>query len=171
MEAKLTATYVIGVLRIPMMVIGLVGNVLSFLVFSRRKFTDHSISIYCRALAISDSFTLYQLVFDIIYYAFNILLSSQSEFWCKLNFYLIISLSSTSTWILVAFSLDKMVQVLGKTQKYPYIKKKKFQLIVVCSIVVLHALLYSFIPILLELKQVTGFNFTDFPCNLQNINN
>jgi len=35
--------------------IGLVGNLLSFLVYSRKAFKKNSINIYCRALAIVDS--------------------------------------------------------------------------------------------------------------------
>jgi hypothetical protein len=176
MESKLQAINVIGLLRIPMIGVGLVGNLLSFIVFSRKAFQNNSISTYCRALAISDSYILYQFVFDITFTFFNTNMSTKSQFLCKLHFFIEIGLSTISIWILVVFSIDKMIHVLGKAQKFSFIKKKKFQLALVLSVAILSCLIYMFIPIMIQLTPVPipGVNGTfrvEFFCILQTIAN
>jgi hypothetical protein len=118
MEAVIKAINVIGMAKIPIIAVGLVGNFLSFLVFSRKTFRNYSIGVYCRALAIADSFILYRLVFDLFNYLNNTTLSYQSDFLCKLNGYMQIGLSPISIWVLVAFSVDKMINVFGRAQRF-----------------------------------------------------
>jgi hypothetical protein len=166
------ASSVFAWMQMPMIAVGLVGNLLTFLVFSREKFRNNSIGIYIRALAISDSFTVYRLVYNICQYFFNIRLNVLSNFMCKFYYFMTISLTSISIWTLVAFSVDKMIHVLGKSQKFPFMNKKSFQLAVVIANALVHVVIYSFIPILVELKQIPGFNGTTIPfCFLQTIPN
>jgi hypothetical protein len=52
---------------------GVIGNIISFIVFSRKPFLKNPVSIYCRALAIFDMFIIYSGVLDfyvILYHAF-----------------------------------------------------------------------------------------------------
>jgi hypothetical protein len=175
MEAKILATYIIGLVSIPMIALGVVGHFLSFLVFSRRKFQHNSISIYCRALAISDSFILYVLVYSIFFNIYYIDISEQSDLLCKINYYINVGLSPISIWILVAFSIDKMLHVLDRAKNIPIIKKRSFQLAVVIAIGLFHALLYSFIPILIKVETesntTNGSSTSDFLCSLRHIDN
>jgi hypothetical protein len=171
MESKLTAIYVIGVLKLPIIAIGLMGSFLSFLVFSRKAFREYSIGIYCRALALSDSFILYRFVFDLLNYLNNTKISYKSEFLCKLNFYIQVGLSPISIWIVVAFSIDKMLNTHESSNKFAFMAKKKFQLAFVSSIAIFRALFYIFVPVLVSLKPVPGSNETSFVCLLQNAPN
>lgn len=103
-------------LRFIIVVIGLVGNFLSFVVFSRKSFRNNSINVYCRALVLSDSTVLTVQFINLIFVIFvNNDVFSSSNALCKFSYYVFTSLSPTSGWILVIFSIDKAMCVL-----YPY---------------------------------------------------
>jgi hypothetical protein len=152
-EKMRAAIDVIGLVKLPVILIGLLGNLVSFVVFSRRVFANYSISVYYRALAISDCFIIYRLVYEMFNYLGNIRLNVQSHAWCKLHYYIATGLSPISEWILVAFSVDKMIHVLGKKKWAPFIERKPFQLSVVLFITLFHCLVYLFVPIMLQLKE------------------
>jgi hypothetical protein len=172
-ELMQQVAYVFQVAQFAMLTIGLVGNLLTFLVFSRKKFQTNSISVYMRALAVADSFTFYRFISYCFLYFGNVKLSSLSNFMCKLNNFMITGLHSISIWVLVAFSSDKMIHALGKSQRFPFMNKKSFQLAVVIANALFHCIVYLFIPILIELKQTPGSNGTSptYICALQNIPN
>jgi hypothetical protein len=170
MKTELAAIHVISVLQIPMIFLGLVGNFLSFLVFSRKKFAKYSISVYFRAMAVSECLIVYRLVYDIINYFYSIKLNTVSSVWCKIHFYVPTGILPTSVWILACFSVDKMIHVLGKRQAFPYIEKKSFQLALVVGIASFHCFVYSYVPIKLELEQVSGSNGSNvISCPFENL--
>jgi hypothetical protein len=173
MESELTAISVIGFLKLPIIFFGLVGNFLSFLVFSRKKFSKYSISVYFRAMAIAESFVVYQFVYDIIYYFYGIKLGAVSNFWCKIHYYVPIGIMRISPWILAAFSIDKMIHALGKRQRFPLIQKKNFQVAVVVGIVIFRLLIYSFVPIQLQLKQAPNVSngTAQLSCRIEDVPN
>lgn len=153
-------------------VIGLIGNLLSFLVFSRKAFAKSSINIYCRALAIFDSFGIFFLILSIGTYYVNTYSVHKYTSTCKLMYFWITTFSPISGWILVAFSIDQSICV-SNTQWFQYTKKLSFQIGVVAFLAIFHIAAYIALPILLELKNVTividGFNVTSQMCALSNI--
>jgi hypothetical protein len=159
-ELQTTTIFVFGILQIPMLFLGLVGHFFSFFVFSRKSFTKYSISVYFRAMAISECFVLYRFVYDIFASFFDTKIYMTSSFWCKAHFYVPTAILPTSTWILVAFSIDKTIHALGKRQQFPFIEKKSFQLAIVVGIAVLRGCLYAFLPLSLQLKQALDSNGT-----------
>jgi hypothetical protein len=171
---QVTSVNVLKVLIAMTILLGLVGSFLCFLVFSREKFKTNSISIYCRALAISDSTVLIYALVLAIGFNFNIDLTAQSDLSCQLGYYIQVGMAPISIWILAAFSLDKMIHVLDKAASYGFIKKRSFQLTVVVSFGLFHCLLYIFVPIMLKLKHQSLNNSDDetfLPCNFPNIDN
>lgn len=126
-------------LQIAIITIGLFGNILTFIIFSRPAFKKNSIGIYCRALAVIDSFTIYELASDISFVFFDYLIHVISEFGCKMNFYVRLSFASMSAWIIIAFSIDK---VLSMKNKAKFIKKKSFQYAVISVIILIHLIAY-----------------------------
>jgi hypothetical protein len=171
METELKIIHVLGILQSPIICLGLFGNFLSFLVFSRKAFAKYSISVYFRAMAISECFAIYKVAYDILFYFYNIKLGTVSNFWCKVHYYVLIGMFPISIWILVAFSIDKMIHVLGKKQSFPFIEKRSFQLAVVLGIAIFHCLIYSCIPILIQLKKVVVANETHLSCLIENMPN
>ena len=91
---------------------GIAGNLISFVVFSRKSFRHNSINIYCRALAFFDSLViLLQLVNDTsnIFFGTNLYITSDAI--CKFSVYAAAFLPPNSSWILVAFAFDKLLCV------------------------------------------------------------
>lgn len=98
--------YILSIARIFIEIIGIIGNVLSFIVFSSNTFKGYSINIYCRASAISDSIILtFQLICDIATYFFSRSFQNESNGFCKFYQFITIGLTPVSVWILMAFSI------------------------------------------------------------------
>ena len=140
--------------------IGMLGNILSFIVFSRKTFRKNSISTYCRALAVFDCLSIIQLVSQIDRY-----LENKSDVNCKLFYYLSIEYTAIPPWILVAFSIDKMLNM--KTSTPNILKSKLFQWSVVAAIVIFHLLLYSELLISVKLEPVFFLTEEVQICNFQ----
>ena len=158
-------TKVMSACQISIIILGLVGNILTFIIFSRPVFAKNSISTYCRALALIDCFTVYVLVSDIGFVFFNIFFTEKFNLACKLTYYIPMSFSSMSSWILIAFSVDK---VLSMKNKANFIKKRPFQYAVISGIVLFDLLLYIEIPIFISIDTI--FNITTvLNCDLAKI--
>ena len=73
--------------RLTLTSMGVAGNIMSFIIFSRKTFRNNSISTYCRALAVLDCLILIQLIADVysfinLTYFYNI-----NDASCKLFYY------------------------------------------------------------------------------------
>lgn len=142
--------------RFVLITIGMIGNILSFLVFQRATFRNNSISMYCQALAITECHILWQFAVDFGLVFFNTYLPELHDLPCKLAFYVTFGVSTIPGWILVLFSVDKMLAM--RKSQYPILKKKWFQLSLIAAIVLINLLLYLEIPILLtRTKYSRGF--------------
>ena len=157
--------------------LGIIGNVLSFLVFSRRAFDKTPIQTYGRALAIFDCFTIIQLTTQILALYFNIDLFLKSNLSCKLLYYAIDGLAPNSSWILVLLSIDTVISIsiLPSSNKLvDFIRRKNVRISIILLTVLLHLSIFSLIPIELEIVNVTKFgtyNSTIESCDLHNIRN
>ena len=142
--------------------IGLVGNILTFMVFSRKKFQKNSISVYCRALAIFDSFIVYIAVVLFYFVFYSLFLAMQSDSMCKLYFYVTLAFSSIPGWILIAFSVDKILNLRAvlNTMKRPIIHYS-----IIAAIVLFNLLLYIEVPIFITLVPIDVYGFTLLICD------
>lgn len=166
--------------------LGLIGNVFSFLTFSRKAFSKSSIHIYCRALAIFDSFILLLIIFDLLFTYMNLDLKLHSNATCKSISFLIAAIVPISGWILVAFSIDQIITAkslppppLPPSTKsfsrrgtgsghrhhhhmtaYSNNTKNNYtnqRIAIVVGICVVHVLLYAWVPVWVEHKERTIF--------------
>jgi hypothetical protein len=151
------------IIRIAIIISGLIGNVISFLIFSRPVFKKNSISKYYRALAIFDCFTIYDLIVSIGLVFYDTFYVTYSDATCKLYFYFGMGFASIPGWILIAFSIDKVLSM--KRIGTIILKKKSVQFGIVLSIVLINLLLYIGVPIYLELKQFNVFDMTFDVCD------
>lgn len=141
-------------IRIVINACGLVGNLLSFLVFSRKKFQKNSISVYCRSLAVTDSLIIgFVLANDIANLFFGVDLYSSLNSLCKISFIVYTAISSISSWFLVAFGLDKALSVIFHG-KYEFVQKRSFQLSVIITIVLINLLVFIEVPIALNAVRI-----------------
>ena len=157
-----TFNTVMAASRIAVIVIGLIGNLLSYIIFSRPAFQKNSISTYCRALAIFECFTIYELVADIGLLSSGYFYSLYSPIACKLYYYIGMVFGSIPGWILIAFSIDK---VLSMKKKANFIKKRKFQYMVIFGIVLFNFLFYIEVPIYLTNTKLQVMNATYYICD------
>ena len=132
--------------------LGILGNIISFIIFSRKTFRNNSISTYCRALAVADFFIIVELINNIFNYINKTKIYNINELTCKLFYYLSMQYTSIPPWILVAFSIDKMLNM--KTSPPSIIKSKVFQWCVVFGIFLFHYILYSELLIILKLVKI-----------------
>jgi hypothetical protein len=112
--------------------LGIAGNIMSFIIFSRKAFKNNSISTYFRAISVIESFTMFQFIVNMGILFANFDISGKSDVFCKLIYYTWPVYDSSAAWILMVFSIDKMLNMSKKP--IPIIKKKWFQWSVVAVI-------------------------------------
>lgn len=99
-----------------LVVFGTVGNILTLYVLSKSKFTDMTVSVYLRTLAVVD--TLFLWISDdmarIIEHVTTTNIFS-AEWACKSWTWIRLSLPRISSWLLVAVSIERTICI-----KYPY---------------------------------------------------
>ena len=126
--------------------IGIVGHVISIIVFSRKTFRKNSISTYLCALSVFYCFNLPQVINFILLKGFNYNFPALNDAICKFWNYLPEIYSSVPAWILVAFSLDKYLSI--RISSKTILNKKWFQLVIVFGIVLFDLCAYMWVPIL-----------------------
>ena len=157
-EASFTSA--ILAIEAAVIVIGFIGNVISIIVFSRKTLRNNSISTYCTSLAIVDCLTLIHLTNIIYYFIYNVYLNDQNSPFCAIAHTTIIYISGIPPWIMIAFSLDKLLSM--RTSSISVIKKKWFQWSIVVAISLFHIGLYIYFPILIKLSEIfPGFFICD----------
>ena len=156
-----SANFLVAIIGIEVAVItiGLVGNLLTTIVFLRKTFRNNSISTYCTALAIADSLSIVQLINSVFYFQYNAYLMDLNDVFCKISSYVTVLVSAIPPFIMVAFSIDKILSMRTKT--IDIIKKKWFQWSVVAGIVLFHVGLYMYHPIFVKRLEYFNVYFCD----------
>lgn len=121
---------------------GIVGNMLSFLIFSRKRFENTIFEVYFRSLNILYSIMLQYVVIDFLKYRFDINLELISNNVCKFLNYIYFTLAPIGSWTLVIISLDRMLNVIYPF-KFVVLKNSKiFQFGVIGFLVVFNHIYY-----------------------------
>ena len=93
--------------------VGILGNIVTALIFSRKAFRNNSIGIYCRTLAIVD---LILLMIQLTNQSFTLFAPSDVFLTvsapCKIILYTNTAIPTISAWITVVLSIDKMICVI-----------------------------------------------------------
>jgi hypothetical protein len=120
--------------------VGVSTNILSIVIFSRKRFKKTVFATYFRFLTIIDTFVVLLPINKFFELYFNFYIENQSEFLCKLRFFLPYSIKPNSQWIIVAISLDRFISI-SRPGKFLFRKKTNFQLFS-CSFIFLFNLIY-----------------------------
>lgn len=108
----LTETIVYKYICLTIFIIGIIGNLLSVLVFSRPSLRHRSCAIYFLALAITDIASLCASFIDTVLPSFNnVTLTVKSLFICKLNPLMVYFTTDLSNFLLAAASIDRAVSI------------------------------------------------------------
>lgn len=121
--------------------IGLIGNLLAFLVFSCKNFQNTIFYTYYRFVCIIDSLFLTLGLFQQFYS--NVFVFS--SFYCKIIFFLNYFPPSLSIWTMVIISIDRMCSI-AFSSRFQYRKKTINQIIIIIGMIVFNLIYWS--PIL-----------------------
>lgn len=121
--------------------LGLLGSILSCIVFSRKAFRKSSIRIYCKFLAIFDQFTIFNLIFGLTTLFSSVQIINENDAICKFVYFISVGVSGIPGWILVIFSVDQYLKIT-MTKRFSFRKKSWFQYVVIAVIVLVHFALY-----------------------------
>ena len=156
--------YAMTVIETIIIGIGFIGNILNTIVFLRKTFRSNSISTYCIALSIFELLTLTKFVLNIYSLAYNRNLPDESDTLCKFFYTAPTFLSGIQPWIMVVFSVDKLLSM--RMNSIAIIKKKWFQWSLVSAIVLINIGLFINIPISMKRSEIfPGY----FMCDLSTI--
>jgi hypothetical protein len=135
---------------LPFTIIGIIGNILNLIIFTREKFRKLSIGFYLSCLSASDIFQTY-LVLCFYFQKYDIILENTSKFMCKLHNYLYATLPLISAWIIVIVAVDRLISVkfIHATK---WTNKRACQVFIVLTILVIIALLNLHCFIIYDLK-------------------
>lgn len=141
------------IIRIAIIISGLIGNI-------RR---NNSISTYYRAIAIFDCFTIFDLIVSIGLVFFDTFYATYSDATCKLYFYVGMAFGSIPGWILIGFSIDKVLSM--KRIGTNIFKKKSVHYGYILAVVLTNLLLYIGLPIYLQVTHFNVFGMTFDVCD------
>lgn len=138
---------------------GVPGNILMFIVFSRKTLTKLSVSMYFRAMSISNLFICILMIkrFLDIQYDVSFLLN-HSVIFCKGYYFVICSLTSMAAWLLATADLDRFLGIAYPT-RFKFIQNGCFPLYVAIAITVYNLMFYV---------QVIETNYVNKIINLNN---
>lgn len=126
-------------IEIAVIAIGLIGNVLSIIVFSRKSFGLNSISLYYIGVAMSEIFNATQFILDIYYtLEYDVYLQDQSTYLSNFLYSMPTFLTAIQPLVLIAYSIDKnpAIQML--------LDKKWFEWVVGAAIIPTNIALYNY---------------------------
>ena len=145
--------------------IGLIGNMLALIVFSRKKFQNSIFSTYFRILTIFDLLTLLIRVDYFFGKFFNISLRNFTDWSCKLMYFLIYCIPAISSWMLCLISLDRYISIV-KHNKFLFRKKTRNQLLACLIIIIYNVCLFLIPQSSVHMKNINEeMNQTSYKCN------
>ena len=140
-------------------IIGTIGNILAFIIFSRKRFENTIFATYFRFLLAVDTVGLLYLALGrFLKLRFNFIIRDINEPLCKLTMLLAYSVPPISAYFLVAISIDRWLTITKPTILL-FRKKKSFQILVSFGIILSNfiyngQLFFSYIGIINEYPAV-----------------
>lgn len=123
---------------------GVVGNVLSICVFSRKSLKNYSYSIYSRALSLSHTALLFHIL---LHSVFGMLHSTREidfigSFFCTIRDYPGYVIGTISILMLTLISIDRLISIVYRN-RYKITKKSWFQATAISTIII-YSLIVNF---------------------------
>lgn len=143
------ATLILQYMIVVFTTIGIGLNIVTFAIFTHKKFQRMAFSFYFRVLLVSDIFHMiinYRIFPKVVY------TRSLDRAWiglCELLEYLSYIAGAVSIWTIGLILLDRFL-IIAYLQRISIIKKRKFQILAVFIVFVFNSLYYVTIPIYRE---------------------
>lgn len=151
---------VLHYLFINIILLGFVGNFLSFKIYSTIALRKHTISIYFRVIAIVDSIMLLSGFLYFLEQKYDFNLSRLNQFLCKFRNYTFDAIGPVSPWLMVVVSFDRFISI-GFPRRFPIFFKFYFQVTVICVIFVFNIAFYT--PMIWTSSLVEGMYLKKYP--------
>ncbi|CAF1091408.1 unnamed protein product [Rotaria magnacalcarata] len=130
--------------------IGIIGNLLSILVFARREMIKFCVSIFTIVLAVSDILLLTTSLFNIILPDYlSISLSDQSTFWCHFHGYFDLLFAALSGYSVVFISVERWFSIWKPFKKAQYVTFKATKITVI-SYILISVIFFLWFPLTLH---------------------
>jgi len=98
--------------KIIITIVGLIGNILTIILLSRKRNRKSSTAVYLSALAMSDILILvFGPLCDWLEVMYHVVIWEYGEVACKLQTFLQYASSSTSSWLLVVVTIERAISV------------------------------------------------------------
>ena len=123
-------SYIIEYFQFAFGLIGVTGNILAIIVFSRSSLSKYSYSFYCRTMAISDIILMAYGFIDWAAYNLGADLLTVGQLSCKLLKYFRVYFGGISIHLLTIIAIDRMLTIVYPS-RFAVIKKRWFQYLVV----------------------------------------
>jgi hypothetical protein len=136
-------------------ILGLSGNLMGFLVLSRKNMSKLPIKNTYRFLFTSDSIFISQSIISYMQYGLNFDPTMSSIYFCKAFNYFNYSLSITSPLLLVYISSERLISIKFPT-KSSFYKTQKFQVIYLVSATLYGLLFYLGIAFSFDIIDING---------------
>jgi hypothetical protein len=134
-------SYWLSLLTLPL---GLAGNTLTFIIYSRPSLRKLTISLYFRVVSLVDLFITLNWVKVFFRDKFNLYLNRQSTLMCKLTEFSIFSAGPISSWIEVLISFDRLLKITSPNRYHKLIEGLKCQIGLLIFVFVGNMAYYSY---------------------------
>lgn len=152
-------TFILNYIQLIEAIVGIVGNVFVFIVFSRRRMRHYTFSFYSRVRAISDNLLLFQSFRNFAAGNLDADINVTSNFMCKMMSYLPPTIGSISVWLLAIIALDRLLTIVYPN-RFNFIRLKRTQFITVIAIFIYSFCLHTPAAIYTNLLFIPQGNFT-----------
>lgn len=125
-----------------LVVFGLPGNILMFVVFSRQTLSKLSVSFYFRAMSIANIFININWLKKFSEYQYGFVVIDQSDFLCKSVMFTIYTISGMAAWFMVVAGLDRFFVIVYPT-RFLFVQKPRFSQII-CVLITIYNIIFNF---------------------------
>lgn len=141
-------------LMISLIVFGFAGNLMCFRIFSSASLKRHPISTFFRTISFTDSIMLVNACITFIMKKFQVDFDTMNVVFCKFRNFLVYANGPLSPWLMVVVSFDRYISI-GFPKKFAILFKTRFQIGIICVIILFNYSYYSFMIFKTELE--SGF--------------
>lgn len=153
---------------------GILGNILTFLVFLRKRFQNSSFSFYFKILAIINTILLLHAFVRWSEFVLKFDLFNGNMLGCHIIYYLCIALMSISEWLVPVISFDRLTKIILRLRQIRFLKKRSFKISLIVLIFIFSFSHPIFVPINAALNVLANSNnnrtnLTYESCNFESI--
>ena len=149
--------------------VGIIGNVLAFLVYSRKFFSKTSCGFYFKAISISDTIYLVLFFIEFMALSLDIDLKVYSDVSCKLIWFLSYIPPTISSWIEALVSFDRMINITAP-KRLLFLRRRKFSNVLLIAVIAVQTIIYTPLLHFFGLVEMTIDDPMDFDSsNLTNV--